>query len=197
MKIYSFFSTIYDHGYNDVCISNFGVLFDMTYPTNNSNSINLFRLSSEKTNSNFKLNVNDNNGKNELTSLIVNYNDYCITGLSFEHDDGKKVNVGYNGTDSYTFSSYSNKHIRSVESRCTAGEDFCYFIRMCSYDDYYSCLDVGNSSRPSGQKKFTSLADLFYLDIEIQSYFGDFFQFNGHNCIRNLGVSYFIGNLTF
>jgi hypothetical protein len=193
MEIYSFFSTTYDFK-NDVCISNLGVVSYVIWPSEYVNSVNLFRVSTAKSYSNFTLNIND---KNELTSLIVNYNDYCITGLSFVYDDGKKVNVGYNGTASFEFYSYSYNQIVSVESRCTAGDDFCYFIRICSYYDYTICLDVGNSSRPSGLKKFTSLYPFDFLRIKIKSYYGDFFQHNGHNCIRTLGASYFLGKISF
>jgi hypothetical protein len=194
MEIKSFFYTIYDFA-NDVCISNLGVTCNLLWPTKHSNSINLFRLSTEKSSLNFTYNI-DYNSLNELTSLIINYDDICVTGLSFVYDDGKIVNVGYNGTASFEFYSYSYNQIVSVESRCTAADDICYFIRICSYNDYSSCLDVGNSSRPSGLKKFTSLYH-YFLRIKIQSYYGDFFQYNGHNCIQTLGVSYFLGKVIF
>jgi hypothetical protein len=194
MGILSFFSNIYVFG-TDVCISNLGVVCDVLWPTKHSNNVNLFRLSTEISNSNFTHTI-DYNGIHELTSLIVNYDDFCVTGLSFVYNDSKKVNVGYNGTASFKFKSYSDNQILSVESRCTPADDVCYFIRICSYNDSSICLDVGNSKKPSGLKKFTSLYPN-YLSTKIQSYYGDFIHYNGHNCIQTLSVSYFIGKLAF
>jgi hypothetical protein len=184
MEIYSFFSTIIYLG-SDICISNLGVVYDgILWPSASLNSMDLFRLSTEKSQKYFTQSTTLNNGSNTLVSLIVNYDDVCLTGLSFFYDNGENFNVGHNGTSSFEFNYLSSF---SFESRCEPEEDTCYFIRICS--ESFFCQDIGDTNRQNGRKKITGL---FYNFI-IQSFYGELSVYSGHNCIQYLGVSYSFG----
>jgi hypothetical protein len=182
LEIYSFFATV-TYFDTDVCISTLGVSYDTLWPTASLNSMDLFRFTTEKSQKNFTQSTTLNNGANNLVSLIVNYDDVCMTGLSFFYENGENFNVGYNGTSSFEINYLSSF---SFESRCEPEEDTCYFIRICSFNQ---CYDIGDRKRQNGRKKITGL---FYNFI-IQSFYGELSVYSGHNCIQYLGVGYSFG----
>jgi hypothetical protein len=183
MMIFTFFATV-TYFNTDICISTLGVNYDTQWPTTNLNSMDLFRLSTEKSQKNFEQSTTLNNGKIGLVSLVVNYDDVCLTGLSFFYENGENFTVGQNGTSSFDFVYYVDGF--TFESRCEPEEDTCYLIRICSYNQ---CNDIGETKRQNGVKKITGL---FYNFI-IKSFYGELNVFNGHNCIGHLGVGYSFG----
>ena len=119
-----------------------------------------------------------------LVSLFVNYDDVCLTGLSFFYENGENFTVGHNGTSYFEFVNYVDGF--TFESRCEPEDNTCYFIRICSYNQ---CNDIGDTKRQNGVKKITGL---FYNFI-VKSFYGELNVYNGHNCIGHLGVSYSFG----
>jgi hypothetical protein len=182
MVIDSFFATV-TYYETAVCISTLGVTYDTLWPTSSLNSMDLFRLSSDKSVQNFTQSTTLNNGEIGLQSLIVNFDDVCLTGLSFFYENGENFTVGQNGTYSFFLNHFWPV---SFESRCEPEEDTCYFIRICSNNQ---CNDIGDTKRQNGVEKITGL---FYNFI-IKSFYGELNVFNGHNCIRHLGVGYSFG----
>jgi hypothetical protein len=204
MGIYSIFATTINYG-SDKCISNLGMVCFPLWPTTSLNYMNLFRLSIEKPKLNFTQNASN------LTSLIVNYDTFCVTGLGFVYGNGEYVSVGFNGTSFVSLDLSGTRALFSVETRCKAQDTLCYFMRLCSFDtankpmEENVCVDAGNFNRDLfGLKHFASLSPIEQLisydipvkilsAIRIQSFYGDFNQYNGHNCIQNFGINYFLG----
>jgi hypothetical protein len=159
MEIISFFSTIifFDA---DVCISNLGVAYTrILWAATSLNSMDLFRLSSEKSQKNFEQSTTLNNGANGLVSLFVNYDDVCLTGLSFFYENGENFTVGHNGTFSFFLNHFWPV---SFESRCEPEEDTCYFIRICLYNQ---CNDIGDTKRQNGVKKLPAYSIILLLNL--------------------------------
>jgi hypothetical protein len=165
--------------------------------------MNLFRLSIEKPKLNFTQNAAN------LTSLIAYYDTFCVTGLGFVYGNGEYVSVGSNGTSHASLDLSGTRALFSVESRCEPQDTLCYFMRLCSYDttkkfqEENVCVDAGNLNKDLfSLKHFASLnRQRFGYDdsakiiatFRIQSFYGDFNQYNGNNCIQNLAINYILG----
>jgi hypothetical protein len=167
--------------------------------------MNLFRLSIEKPKLNFTQNAAN------LTSLIAYYDTFCVTGLGFVYGNGEYVSVGSNGTSHASLDLSGTRALFSVESRCEPQDTLCYFMRLCSYDtankfqEENVCVDAGNLNKDLfSLKHFASLSRIEQVSeseiplkilstFRIQSFYGDFGQYNGTNCIQNLAINYFLG----
>ena len=167
----------------DGCISNLGVTYSSNKTLNSSlSNLNLVRIPSTLTNtlSNFTQFIMD------LKSLIINYDDTCITGFNFVYTGTHGVNVGSNGTNSISLDLTNSQSLYSVLSYC---DKICDFMRFCSIDTknetFVNCVDAGNFAQRLKINYFVSTKD-FYM----QSFYGNFLVYSGSNCLQNIGISY-------
>ena len=113
-SIYSFFGTLTTLNGLE-CVSNLGVIGLQFWPSDNLNTMNLVRIATNivKANSSFSVNID----QNELTSLVLNYDDYCTNGFDFVYKNGSIQSMGL-----------------KLETRNKLQDEIFYSIRLCSYN---------------------------------------------------------------
>ena len=123
----------------------------------------------------------------QISSLVIKYDpSVCVKGFDFVYNDGTTVSTGYVGSAT-TVIDLNNKHLHSFKSYCVG---ICNYISVCTIDMItmqYGCFNTGNTA-----------TQLLYNLIAVSSYcvtgmYGDFAIYSTTtNCLRQLGVSYFI-----
>ena len=195
-SIYSFFGTLTTLNGLE-CVSNLGVIGLQFWPSDNLNTMNLVRIATNIVNADSSFSVNID--QNELTSLVLKFDDYCTNGFDFVYKNGSIQSMGLNGTMTVVLDLSGSNKLFSVETRNKLTDEIFYFIRLCSYNSNSTkmfdtvCIDNGKTSLNYGLKKFITINSPD-SNLKIKSFYGDIIQQNGHVCIRNLGIEYLFEN---
>jgi hypothetical protein len=137
-------------------------------------------------------------GVNSLLSINMLYLDgFCVSGFNFVYEDGSIVKTGYDGSDADYFTIDLNlKKIGWI----------CDRVQICVVDLITAgrtCFDAGNRSlltSLTGNKidENTNIDENqhvanVYIDDDhcITTFYGEYADYYGNHCVRNLGIKYF------
>lgn len=128
---------------------------------------------------------------------------FCISGFAFIYSDGTIVKTGYEGHElDYLSIDLNLKKIYSIDSWCGW---ICDRIQICTVDlitAERNCYDGGNRSLhtsltankiedDASSEKNPHVANVNTEDFCITEFFGEYADYYGNHCVRNLGIKYF------
>ena len=128
-----------------------------------------------------------NYASSQVTSLIVNYNQYCVQGLDFVFSDGSLITTGVIGSTSIIIDLETNR-LCNISSFCGLVCDYMQFCMVDLATTQSTCYNTGNLLKMP--LNFTSnFASAFNLaEHVVAGFYGDYATYWGFNCLSNLGA---------